>query len=50
MYTITAGLADSASLDHPNAIAPVSLALNYAKDLSLDLEAYTVAVVEIGAE
>lgn len=50
MHTITAGLTDSASLDHPNAIAPVSRVLNYAKDLSIDLEPYTVAVIEIRAE
>jgi alpha-N-arabinofuranosidase len=50
VYTITAGLSDSASLDHPNAIAPVSRLLNYAKDFSLDLEPYTVAVIEIIAE
>ena len=45
-----AGLTDSASLEHPNAIAPVSRTLNYAKDLTVDLDPYTVAVVEIRAE
>jgi alpha-N-arabinofuranosidase len=30
--------------------APVSRPLNYAKDFSVDLEPYTVAVVEIRAE
>ena len=50
LHTITAGLMDSASLDHPNAIAPVSRPLNYAKNLSVDLEPYTVAVIEIRAE
>jgi alpha-N-arabinofuranosidase len=48
--TITAGLTDSASLDHPNAIAPVSRILPYSKDFSVNLEPYTVAVVEIRAE
>ena len=50
LYTITAGLTDSASLENPNAIAPVSRVLNYAKDFSVDLEPYTVAVIEIRAE
>jgi len=48
--TISAGLTDSASLDNPNAIAPVTRPFNYAKDFSVDLEPYTVAVVEIRAE
>jgi alpha-N-arabinofuranosidase len=50
LHTIRAGLNDSASLENPNAIAPVSRTLNYAKDLTVDLDPYTVAVVEIRAE
>ena len=50
LHTISAGLTDSASLEHPDAIAPVSRTLNYAKDLTVDLDPYTVAVVEIRAE
>ena len=50
LHTISAGLMDSASLDHPNAITPVTRSLNYAKDFSLDLEPYTVAVLEIRPE
>ena len=50
LHTVSAGLTDSASLEHPDAIAPVSRALNYAKDLTVDLDPYTVAVVEIRAE
>lgn len=50
MHTIRAGLKDSASLDNPSAIAPVSRTLAYAKDLTIDLDPYTVAVVEIRAE
>jgi alpha-N-arabinofuranosidase len=50
LHTISAGLKDSASLDHPNAIAPVSRTLAYAKDLTADLDPYTVAVLEIRAE
>uniref|UniRef100_Q026H9 non-reducing end alpha-L-arabinofuranosidase n=1 Tax=Solibacter usitatus (strain Ellin6076) TaxID=234267 RepID=Q026H9_SOLUE len=50
LHTISAGLTDSASLDRPNAIAPVSRAVAYAKDLTVDLDPYTVAVLEIRAE
>jgi alpha-N-arabinofuranosidase len=47
LYTITAKLTDAASLDHPDAIAPTSRPFNYTKDLTIDLEPYTVAVLEI---
>lgn len=47
LHTISAKPADSASLDHPDAIAPVSRTLNYSKDFALDLDPYSVAVVEI---
>ena len=50
LHTISAGLKDSASLEIPNAIAPVSRTLVYAKDFAVDLEPYTVAIVEIRAE
>ena len=50
LHTITAGLTDTASLEHPDAIAPVSKAFTYAKDFSVELEPYTVAVLEIQAE
>ena len=50
LHTISAGPKDSASLENPNAITPVSRTLNYAKDLTVDLDPYTVAVVEIRAE
>jgi alpha-N-arabinofuranosidase len=46
LHTISAGLNDSASLERPGAIAPVSRTLNYAKEFTVDLEPYTVAVVE----
>jgi alpha-N-arabinofuranosidase len=49
LHTIGTGLLNSASLEHPDAIAPVRRALNYAKDLTVDLDPYTVAVVEIVA-
>ena len=50
LHTIAAGLKDCASLEHPDAIAPVSRPFNYAKDFSVDLDPYTVAVLEIRAE
>ena len=50
LHTITAGLNDTASLEHPDAIRAVSRPLEYAKDFSVDLEAYTVAVIEIRVE
>ncbi len=50
LHTITAGRTAAASLDHPDAIAPVTRTMNYAKDLTVDLDPYTVAVVEIRAQ
>jgi alpha-L-arabinofuranosidase len=50
LHTISAGLTDSASLEHPNAIAPKSRSLQYATDFAVDLDPYTVAVVDIRAE
>jgi alpha-N-arabinofuranosidase len=50
LHTITAGLMDSASLENPNAIAPISRPFEYAKDFHIDLEPYSVFVLEIQAE
>jgi alpha-N-arabinofuranosidase len=47
LHTVTAGLTDTASLERPNAIAPASRSIDYAKDLSVDLAPYTVAVLDI---
>jgi alpha-N-arabinofuranosidase len=47
IYTITAGLHDAASLDRPDRIKPVERSIEYRPDLTLDLDPYTVAVVEI---
>jgi alpha-N-arabinofuranosidase len=49
VYTVTAGLHDVASLDQPGRIKPVERTLDYRPDLKIDLEPYTVAVVEISA-
>jgi alpha-N-arabinofuranosidase len=50
LHTISAGLKDTASLEIPNAIAPVTRTLVYAKDFTVDLDPYTVGVIEIRAE
>ena len=47
LHTIKARPMDSASLERPDAIAPVSRTLDYAKEFNVELEPYTVAVVEI---
>jgi alpha-N-arabinofuranosidase len=49
VYTITAGLHDAASLEQPDRIKPVERTVDYRPDLTIDLEPYTVAVVEIVA-
>jgi len=49
LHTISAGLKDSASLDRPDAIRSASRALDYLKNLAVELDPYTVAVVEIRA-
>jgi alpha-N-arabinofuranosidase len=49
IHTIAAGLTDAASLQEPDRIQPVERTLPYSRDLTIDLEPYTVAVVEISA-
>ena len=49
LHTVSAEPTAAASLEHPKTIAPVSRTLSYAKDLTLDLAPYTVAVLEIRA-
>lgn len=50
LHTVSAGLMDSASLERPDAITVVSRPQNYSKDFTLDLDPYSVAVLEIRAE
>jgi alpha-N-arabinofuranosidase len=50
LHTIGAQLTDSASLEHPDTIAPKSRMLPYATDFTVDLDLYTVAVMEIQAQ
>lgn len=47
LHTITSAPSNSASLEHPDAIAPESRPFGYSKDFSVDLMPYTVAVLEI---
>jgi alpha-N-arabinofuranosidase len=47
VHTITAGLHDMASLDQPDGIKPVERHVDYRPDLTIDLQPYTVAVIEI---
>ena len=47
LHTITAPAKATASLEHPDAIAPVSRAIDYSKDLTLDLAPFSVMVLEI---
>ena len=49
VYTITAGLHDTASLEQPDRIKPVERTIEFRPDLTIDLEPYTVAVIEIAA-
>jgi alpha-N-arabinofuranosidase len=47
LHTVTAGLKDVATLENPNVIAPTSRSMDFAKDFSLELDPYSVAVIEI---
>ena len=47
LHTITAPAKATASLEHPDVIAPVTRAVDYSKDLTLDLVPFTVMVLEI---
>ena len=49
VYTISAGLNDTASLEKPDRIAPVERMREFRRDLTIDLDPYTVAVIEISA-
>jgi alpha-N-arabinofuranosidase len=49
VHTISAGLQDVASLEHPDRIKPVARPSDFRPDLTIDLQPYTVAIVEIAA-
>ena len=48
-FTVSAKPNDTATLEQPNRIVPVTTSMAYAKDLTIDLPPYSVAVVEIAA-
>jgi alpha-L-arabinofuranosidase len=50
VYELSAGLDAAASLDRPDAIAPVERSIAYARDMVLDLDPYSVAVLAIEAQ
>ena len=47
LHTLTAGPTETASLSRPDAIAPSTRKLDYTPDLALNLDPYSVAVLEI---
>lgn len=50
LFTVTAGINDAPSLENPGRIKPVEQSIQYARDFSIELEPYSVVVVEIKAE
>jgi hypothetical protein len=47
VYTLSAGLRDAPSMEIPDKIQPVEDSIPYARDLTIELDPYTVAVAEI---
>ena len=47
VYTVSAALMDTPSLENPDRIKPVQSTMSYARDLTIDLDPYVVAVIEI---
>jgi alpha-N-arabinofuranosidase len=50
VYTVKAGIMDSPSLENPDRIKPVQTMMSYAPDLTVDLDPYSVTVIEIVAQ
>ena len=50
VYTLKAGLTDSASIENPDKIKPVESSMPYSRDLTFDLDPYSVTVIEITAK
>lgn len=48
--SVRAGLRDAASLGAPDRIRPTEYPMPYSRDLTIDLESYSVTVVEIAME
>ena len=49
VYKLTAGLKEAPSMENPTKIEPVQSSIPYKQDMTIELEPYTVAVVEISA-
>ena len=49
-YTIQAGENDAASLEEPDKIKPVESILSYSKDMTIEMDPYSVVLVEIISE
>ena len=49
-YAIQAGENDAASLEEPDKIKPVESILPYSKDMAIEMDPYSVVLVEIMAE
>ena len=47
VFTVSAGLTDAPSMEQPDRIKPVETTLPFARDLTIELNPYTVAVIEI---
>jgi alpha-N-arabinofuranosidase len=50
IYTLSAGLKDAPAIENPDKIKPLEDTMPYVRDLTIELEPYTVVVVEIIAE
>jgi alpha-N-arabinofuranosidase len=50
MFTLNAELDDAPSMEHPDKIKPVETSLPFARNLTIELQPYTVGVVEIVAD
>ncbi|MBK5270794.1 MAG: carbohydrate binding domain-containing protein [Bacteroidia bacterium] len=50
LYTLSAGLTDAPSMEHPDKIKPVEHSMPYDRDLTIELAPFTVLVAEIVAE
>ena len=46
-WTVSAGLTDAPSMEHPDKIQPVETTMPYARNLTIELPRYAVSVVEI---
>jgi alpha-N-arabinofuranosidase len=50
VYTLKAGLLESPSLQNPNLIKPLETTITFSRDISFEMDPYSVAVIEITKE